>query len=417
MTRLSDIAKEVREQQDADLANNARRLAVRNRLLSQPRGRSQWPWLRVSAIGVAGAAAVAFVFMFMRSETKVPVTFAIGSEPGEVGRFIAAPARESVPLSFSDGSTVALGSRSRARVVGLTHRGARLHLEHGEAYIDVVHRKESEWWVHGGPYKVHVIGTRFTVKWDAADHVFAIAMDEGAVRVSGPDVEQRTVRAGEQIAFGARRGRDEQGKRAAQLVRDSETETEELAKKDIEKKGPARVKAATRASATKHGRPTETSAARAEDEALLRALGNEGFAQRLRQGTVSEVEQVADASRRVHDPRTPRAYLALRSRFRRHRAATEAAFQLGRFYAQENNVKESSQWFRTYLRESPNGPWARDSLGRLIEMASKNGTIQEASDLAAKYLERFPDGPHSEFARDARARAARARAQTNPSRE
>ena len=56
-------------------------------------------------------------------------------------------------------------------------------------------------------------------------------------------------------------------------------------------------------------------------------------------------------------------------------------------------------WFRTYLKERPNGALAREASGRLLEALSRSGDRSGAERAAESYLARYPSGQHAAFAR------------------
>jgi TolA-binding protein len=62
---------------------------------------------------------------------------------------------------------------------------------------------------------------------------------------------------------------------------------------------------------------------------------------------------------------------------------------------------EAAQWFDTYLREQPQGLLAREAAGRLIESYRASGNASAAQTAAARYLARYPHGPHASLARQA----------------
>jgi outer membrane protein assembly factor BamD (BamD/ComL family) len=57
------------------------------------------------------------------------------------------------------------------------------------------------------------------------------------------------------------------------------------------------------------------------------------------------------------------------------------------------------KWFSAYLSEEPGGAWAREASGRLIEAYQASGDPGAAREAAKRYLGRYPDGPHAEFAK------------------
>jgi len=89
------------------------------------------------------------------------------------------------------------------------------------------------------------------------------------------------------------------------------------------------------------------------------------------------------------------ALLSCRRRFPGTRDAAMAAYLLGRNAAPTEAVK----WFSTYLAEQPDGVWAREASGRLIEANRASGNARAAREAAKQYLDRYPAGPHAVFAK------------------
>lgn len=395
MTGLGKLAEEVRQTQEAQLEDSARRVAVRNRLLARHRPRRRVPVWAGGAAALAAAAAVVFALL---PDGEAPLTFSAAAEPAQVGDFLAAPHAETLPLTFSDGSTVELAPQSRARVHGLSERGAQLQLEQGTAKVDVVHRDDTQWSVKSGPYTVHVVGTRFSVGWDARSQRFSLDMEEGQVRVEGPGIAARTVRAGEQLTLDPARVATSEpivveavaptAEDPSALLRVDEPAPEPVEPTSIESPQDRRVDLVA----------FRSRAADAHYGDAVTGLGGNGFNQIVQAGSMSDLEKLADAARRTHDQRAPQAYRALRSRFGGTRPAVDASFHLGRYHFHANRSELAQRWLQTYLRESPNGPWAREALGRLLELHDRGGDTAQTQRLAAEYLRRFPHGPHADFA-------------------
>ncbi|MBW2509121.1 MAG: tetratricopeptide repeat protein [Deltaproteobacteria bacterium] len=88
-----------------------------------------------------------------------------------------------------------------------------------------------------------------------------------------------------------------------------------------------------------------------------------------------------------------------RSRFPGTDAAADAAFVLGRMQFHSGAHRSSATWFETYLRERPDGRFAREAAGRLVEAYYRSGDEDHARDAAERYLRQYPDGPHAGLAR------------------
>ncbi|MGC4067479.1 MAG: hypothetical protein QM784_23090 [Polyangiaceae bacterium] len=60
---------------------------------------------------------------------------------------------------------------------------------------------------------------------------------------------------------------------------------------------------------------------------------------------------------------------------------------------------EAARWFSAYLAEQPQGNFAREASGRLVESLHRAGHFAEAQRAAKRYLAVYPTGPHASFAK------------------
>jgi TolA-binding protein len=114
----------------------------------------------------------------------------------------------------------------------------------------------------------------------------------------------------------------------------------------------------------------------------------------------AELVALADAAR--YAGRTylaERVLRAQRERFPGSAAAGAAAFFLGRLADDRGAAADGLDWYRLYLTEQPQGPYAAEALGReMIGVARVSGR-PAARELAREYLNRFPDGTYLLHAR------------------
>jgi len=98
--------------------------------------------------------------------------------------------------------------------------------------------------------------------------------------------------------------------------------------------------------------------------------------------------------------RAHQALTSLRRRFPGDAHAAVAAFTLGRIaFDQQGSPAEAASWFSSYLAEQPEGAFAQEALGRLMEARQRSGDGVGARHAAQQYTGRFPGGAHEALAR------------------
>jgi hypothetical protein len=348
----------------------------------------------------------------------------------------------SAAIRFSDGTEVALGRGSRARVVSTGADGAQLRLEDGRAHLQVVHRPGARWSVEAGPFVVLVTGTTFDVGWSGADGVLRVRLLAGVVVVRGPLTHGGvTLQPGQELEAhpddGVLRivpaspgtaglGSNEAPAPGPPVVPSGTapavvTPSATPAAADGPAPHPAEVPSGQSARAKRP--PPAGGRADARDGASGAALGAD-WSRRIANGDfdtiVSEVEErgsarclrelpsdrlaaLGDAARyggRVELAR--RAFIAQRERFAGTRAAEEAAFLLGRL-AEDGHERRATAlgWYDLYLDEAPRGAYAAEALGRklLLIDAEAEGRPEIVRAVARDYLGRYPTGPYASRAR------------------
>ncbi|HEY3494255.1 MAG TPA: tetratricopeptide repeat protein [Polyangiaceae bacterium] len=356
-----------------------------------------------AALGAAAALA-AGLWLWLR----IPISFEIGGTgvASDMDAAIAAPAGESVPLRFSEGSSVVIRPGGRVRVLGTEANGAHVLLESGAVDVAIAHRGQrgAAWSFDAGPLSVHVTGTRFQLAYSPRDQRFSLAISEGSVVVSGSCLPRaRTFAAGETFttACGTAEGAPVGAPAPAASVGVS---------------GPALV-AQPSASPAKSVEVQAPSAAPASSAAVektwrewmregdidraYRAAVAAGFTEVCRTATRAELLSLADGARGAGDiPRAGAALTSLRERFAGSPDAAAAAFTLGRLaFERRGAYADAVRWFSKYLEEAPNGPLMGDAVGRLMEARHRQGDRAGARADAEHYLRRFPKGPYAALAR------------------
>lgn len=361
---------------------------------------------RATLLGLAAALATVLALVWVAAGSHrgaaAPLAFTLGLEgrTGVVGEWVSAEG-QALGVRFSDGSSVTLAPHSRARVAGTTTDGADLVLEQGVVTAEVVHRARSAWSLRGGPYSVRVTGTRFTLSWDPTAERLELALQEGAVTVSGPHLpEGRAVVAGEHLRVEVRTG-----EMLLWRADDARTVPSPAA--------PPDPNPAVSAPPAAEGCPTAPSASappvasdwrallgRSDPRGAVAALDRVGVDEAVRSASAAELWKLADAARFAGRPDVATAALsALRSR---HGARGSTAFLLGKIAADQRGAPaEAVRWFDTYLAEAPNGPLAEEALGRLMTLQRRSDPAAAAA-AAKKYLARYPGGAYSGLARSLR---------------
>ncbi len=353
--------------------------------------------MRWLAAALALGALVFAVAWGTRSPIEPDLSFTVAGAPGTAETWVSVDDEASSSMSFSDGTQMWLSAGTRARVGALGPHGAEVHIERGGAHVAVVHRAETAWRFEAGPYDVFVTGTEFSVSWDPAQERFQIQMVEGSVEVAGPRIDgRRVLLAGQSLDLRATAPKTASASepRPAENDHPAPEALPEEAQEMAQEMTPSPVVPGT--PRPKSAPPEEP----ATDD--WRALASAGkypeayaaaapaFDSILQSASAADLMVLADVARYAGQAaRSRQAYRTVRSRFPGTSQAARAAFALGRSGG-------GAKWFSLYLKEAPDGPLAREALGRLLE--SQRGQAS-AEATARRYLARYPDGPHAPLAR------------------
>jgi hypothetical protein len=349
----------------------------------RPSARRHRRWLALF-FPVAAAAGATAVWVWPR-----PMSFQIGeARQGELGSIVEATDGRTVPISFSEGSTLLLGQGGRLRVLSVAAGNTRVLVEDGIVDASIAHRAgaKTRWDFEVGSYHVTVNGTKFRMAFRAGERSLRVSTEEGSVTVAGGCLEKpQTVSAGESLEPSCPSGEvpppdDRPAIEAAPAA----------AARDVAP--PAR--------AMRVDRWRELLAAGRLLEGL-RAAERANFDQVCRSATQKELMALADAGRFFGpSKRAVAALVSLRERFPGSVAAGTAAFTLGRIvFENDHAYARAASWFETYMREQPSGPLMGDAFGRLMEARLRSGDTKGARASAEQYLRRFPGGPYAGEAR------------------
>jgi len=398
MNELEALGKALRDSQESILESHHDLSRAREQVLragsNRTGGAVKLGWLAAAMVPVLIAVVW---FGWVGRSGSLSFELADGS-PGTENVWIAAPGNAERSLRFTDGSTVLLRARTRARVTSLSPDGAHVVMERGEAAVAVVPRPDSHWSFAVGPFDLKVTGTRFDVGWLPVAQRFVLQMEEGSVEIRGPGVDGvRAAVAGERVEIVLSES-DRTARESGLDRRESDPAASPSATGDRSQPPPepqlmtARGKGPTRAMPSWQ----ELSAAGEFRDALAaaEAAGFDSLTARLGAGDLMTLGNTARYA--GNSARAGQAYRALRARHSGTPQAAVAAFYLGRMTFPSSGA---ATFFQAYLREQPGGALSREALGRLLELRHRSGSAGEARRLARRYLAAFPGGPHAPLAR------------------
>jgi transmembrane sensor len=369
-----------------------------------------------AAILFAAAALLALGAWRRQAFVATPISFTVSpklagrSTSGELGRGIEVPST----LAFSDGAKVEVLPRSKARVLDVTDRGARLALEQGAVEVAVIHRDTTQWFVESGPFEVRVTGTKFFVSWDAVRSELALEMHEGSVRIQGCGMaevvarnEKVTLRCPPTLSAQAHASHADAG------IVDALAAVPAMAPAELTRTLPATPATSVSLAPGHATHPAALVAPQAQEPSYLSAMGRgdyagayalvaTDFALRVATCGPRECRALGDVARiSGHRQEAKLAYAALRASGT-PRERSVALFYLGKFAHEEGTHAKADESFRESIELDPRGPFAREALGRRLELHGDRdaGSSSERVRLARSYLEQYPDGPHANKAKE-----------------
>ncbi len=347
-------------------------------------------------VALSAAAAVVLALTLRLSIPEPELRFDAGGKRGGAGDRLAAPPHAALPVDFSDGSQLTLSRAARARVIELDARGAHVLLEHGTLRANVTHAERTRWQFAAGPFHIDVVGTRFELGWEPSAGSFQLSLQEGSVRVKGPNVREGCVVSAGDAVHVSLDGGSARGACVAATTEarpsDAEPLTSDGAAASPEAAAPARKVVVP---------GWRELAARAEYAAAWAAVEERGFDTLTTSASAADLMTLADLARFARQPANAVSALTqIRERFAGTMEASHAAFLLGRVASDQLGAPErAAPWFTTYLNERPDGDFASEAMGRLLDCHERAGNASAARDTAARYLELYPDGAYAAMAR------------------
>ena len=367
-------------------------------------------WMVLAAL----VPSLALAGLWLRSHTQRTLGFTVSSGHWEAGQLSA---RDTAPaaISFSDGTNFALAPGATGVLGEVDAHGAEFRLKQGHMDLSVTRRSGARWSVNAGPFKISVIGTKFSVDWQEQAQRLEVVLHKGEVHVAGPPISGLVKLAVGQrlwVDVAAQEVRIAQTSAAAPNVTQIATPTPAAAEvvnvepslaPTVHALRPQTTKVAVSPRAPKVERPADswTTLVRSGDfDGVVQAAQSMGLAAALATRPAADLGALADAARYQRRPdMAVQALLAIRKRFTSHSLATEAAFQLGRIEETAGNRKGALGWYTQYLKDAPRGAFVGEAMGRQMEGVAHLQGRNAARPLAENYLRKFPTGDFAETAR------------------
>ena len=310
---------------------------------------------------VAAVALVAGVWFF---RPKAPAS--VASAAASPSAVVSNAERD---FALPDGSRVSLLSAgSRVEVLSQSAALVRTELGAGSARFDVRHDPSRVFEVESGDVKVRVLGTAFNMVREGS--FTRVSVERGAVRIewSGGQAFLSAGQAGLYPPLGAEQP-------------DARTTPEPAA----ELAGNVAEEAASWRKLAKRG-------------AYVDAFKALGPASKSVRDEPSDLMLAADVARLSRHPGEATRFLSrVTDEFPRDKQAPLAAFTLGRVLLEDlGQPGRAADAFHRAQLLAPKGPLSSDALAREADAAQRAGQADRAKQLAQRYLEAYPDGPHAQ---------------------
>lgn len=198
----------------------------RRRFVAAALGEGSWagtrlPWRWATAVGVLCVVAPSAWWLASRRATgpeagredrsaSLRVTALAGEGalgPIGEGAWLHSEGKTPLQLRFEGGTLVELEPGSRGTLMRARRGQVELFLTQGTLRADVRAAKGATWSVAAGPYRVTVLGTRFSVRWTPGDGRLWVEVERGRVEVSGRKGRRVTLVEGQRLRAEAEAGR------------------------------------------------------------------------------------------------------------------------------------------------------------------------------------------------------------------
>ncbi len=301
----------------------------------------------------------------------------------------AIPLQDDVAVALQRGGSVRLGPGSRA-TARLTSAGETAFSLGGGAFDIEAHGDQRQRVrLQAGPYEIVSRSAAFEAHWDPHTRVLSLAVRQGTLRVdSGRTAQSQQLGSGDAVTLSDREGRPGSGPTAPSI----EPELTPPANSPVERPRLRTPPSAWRGLASRGKHAEAVAAAR-----------QEGLATILRSAEADDLLTLARSARYAREGKQAvRIFTSVRRRFPKSDASARAAYGLGRVaFDLQRDFDAAARWFQAYLDERPRGALVREALGRLVESDVRRGAAAAAKSHGSRYLDRYPDGPHADVARQA----------------
>jgi len=382
---------------------------------------------RTAGAGVSLGALVAAGLVAWTATKHVPppstLSYTVDGVAPPPDGYVRSSAAHEPELAFSDGTSIHMMPKARARVLEVGSRGARVVLEQGRAHVHVAHRPGADWQVQAGSFVVHVHGAAFFVEWNGAR--FDLQMESGVVSVDGPRAfDTVTLRAGQSISVKPDGSRTLSTARPTAAAAVTPASLPEVARATPPSTEPAPAPAPSLVPTALPGSTSPSVASRVQPNAvqprtpwserladgdaagIVAEAQHRGIATVLRGASSEDLAALADAARfQMQDRLAQRVLLTQRDRFPGTLRAKEASFLLGRLAdGRGDRAADALGWYQRYLNEAPSGAYAAEAMGRMMIALERQQRTDEARAVASAYLRRFPQGVYARTAREVMSR-------------
>jgi TolA-binding protein len=377
-------------------------------LLAGGRGRRAQVWIRWIAVAAVLGASIAALALRLRERA---LTFEVTNATVNDGGYISAGGLDA-SVRFSDRSELGAVPGTRLRVSHLDVHGARVMLEGGLLHVRIRPVPRAAWTLDAGPYIVHVTGTEFDLAWRVDEQTLDLRLIEGSVTVDGPLANGGLkMVAGQHLVANATDGSLSivnglgAKKAPANDAPQAATPPTGITTAWIAAVGPPPLTSQSRApAATASARAGEQTwaarVARGDFAAVIDDAERRGLDRSLAEGSPVDLAALADAARYARRPDLARrALTAQRARFPAAVQARDAAFFLGGLTESQKDDGAAVEWYDVYLRESPQGAYASQAMGRKMMLLERTRDADGARRTAVEYLQRFASGPYAPAAR------------------